>query len=300
MDMLPEDYDDPVLTHDDIPDGRVRLAELAKDLATSITFTLSGSGYKNIIRTRALSSNDITVEIDDNGEVMNGYAKLNTKIISDHLFKAIFDFDGLRSDVHIYYDIGLDVRPNSLNLQYSFLPSLHDSNALIKNIMQLHNNTRVKYEKLDAIRIAYTLLHGVNSSLDSSSDTIEDIEEMEDQLDLLDYLSWGTNYNTRKYNIFFLTEYGNWHTGNSKTQRKKRKITCKDTNIPFEYVYLEHKKDGGICGAQMYCPISRKIQLKETRKATQYLDALASVVANVLKHIGAFLTKSINFEYLRH
>ena len=185
-----------------------------------------------------------------------------------------------------------------MNNDLSYLSSLQESSKLIREITKEHNEfTSNKITSKKAVKIAYAQIFGVNSTPDSENFDLDiAMKEMKHQMDILDYLSWGTNYQTRSYNIFFLTLLGNWHTGNSKTMRRKAPfhIDGDAENSGDDSIYLSHLTKGGMCGAQMYGPHSRKIQLKQTRKATEYMDALTRICCNILNNKKKYVSKKFS------
>ena len=278
--LLPHDLNhSEFLKNSDVPKEQF-LFNLAKDLCNSLTFVLSCAGYKNTTRTTFVNGGEYAD--DDPENVFNEYRKIATKVLSGNIMKEIFHQNlQFSENVHVYYDIGLEVRP--LRNDISFLPHLKDTSKLIKKITKEHNDfpeRRIPHREV--MQMTHAQIFGVNGEEDGQNLDEDDADKMKN----LDYLRWGPNYNTSCYSNFFLTEFGNWHTGNSRTQRKKQDLTVEEISPDEEpvFIYLQHLEKGGLCGAQMYSPQSRKVQLKETREATEYMDALASISMFILNN----------------
>ena len=290
-DLLPFDYDHNEFLNSTNDSKLSDLYKFAADICDSLTFTLSSSGYKNAAKTSLMKLKDDLPAGYGPKDWFNCAKEASTKVLSDKIMNEIFDETKIFCDkTHVYYDIGLEIRPRNNGGGISFIPAVNDSSTLIREITKAHNlfpKRRISPKK--AYALAYAKLSKMNNPKDiDEEDDSEPFQEKE--LEIQDYLSWGPNYCTNSYSTFFLKKYGNWHTGNSKTQRDRVPIhnpgedsdedSHEDTTK--ELIYLKHLDKGGVCGAQMYTPQSRKLQLKETRVASQYMDVLPSITMNLL------------------
>ena len=299
-DLLPYDADHQEFSNakNEVDDKMSFICELAKELCNSVTFTYSFSGYKHFMRATSMSRESANIPILDYDDWFNTYNKQAAKFLSKEFMNEIFNKKMFCHNIHIYYDIGLEIRHSDIKENVSYLPSLNGSSKLIREITKEHNEFPCnKISGKKALRIAYAMMYGVNNNSDSENLDLDiAMEEMETEMDILDYLSWGTNYQTNHYNVFFLTDFGNWHTGNSKTKRNMNSFND-DNNLGdtgYDAIYLTHLAKGGVCGAQMYCPQSRKVQLKQVRKATEYMDALASICCNILNNKKPTVSKEFS------
>lgn len=270
--LLPHDHDNKCFGGGNREVKFAFVKNLANDIASSITYTLSCAGKKHAIRAKPrIPSHNRTCR-DDWARYFDGYAANATKVLSWYMRTKIFSKHPISNDVHIYYDVGLEV--NHTDNSKSFVPCLVGCKQFIKSIMEQHN--QVAEKPLDDLFEG--MMFGMKSAEVSTFQ--DDIIDEDNALwvtthhaDSIDYLSWGKNFSTQSYSTFFLNNHGNWHTGNTKTLRTKDASGS---------VYLKHKPDGGICGCQAYCPQSRVIQMKETRNAKRYMDGLSSLVLDLL------------------
>ena len=72
----------------------------------------------------------------------------------------------------------------------------------------------------------------------------------------MDYMAWGSNSCTNCYSVFFLSKYGNWHTGNSKPRRVTISPSDDEEDHAEDNVKLEHMPHHGLWNPDICSTIS--------------------------------------------
>ena len=313
QDLLPFDYDNANFK-DNTGEKDIRkieahkkkkLSELASMIANSSVYTLSVAGLKSEVQStyfnrdlllrHGITTNDAVIR-----NSFPAYQKSSMTLLSESL-NVFLTKDDISKDVHIYYDIGMEVWHNDDNI--SFLINLEDTKKKIKDIIHKHKII-IKEEMTDKD------IHNLTESMrsDIHDDDIINIQKNNNEddptADINDYLIWNSELRQNIYNTFLINGTGNWHTGNNKVIRKSEVITCYESDLESSddeicsknKVFLEHQPLPGMCNAQQYTPQARIFSLKVIRVAAKDMHALTQILMSLL--MNTKVVTSVNFKKL--
>ena len=311
--LLPFDYDNASFKvntgEKDIrkieADKKKKLSELASMIANSSVYTLSVAGLKSEVQSTYFNQdlciqNNIPITDTNIRNSFPAYQQESMKILSVALNGYLTE-DHISKDVHIYYDIGMEVWHNDDNI--SFLINLQDTKKKIKDIINEHKI--IVKEEMTA-RDIHNLTESMRS--DIHYDDIINIQsnnnEDDPTADISDYLIWNSEICQNIYNTFLINGTGNWHTGNNKVIRKSKAIICFEDDLESsddetnseKKVYLEHQPEPGMCNAQQYTPQARIFSLKVIRVAAKDMHALTQILMSLL--MNTKVVTSVNFKKL--
>ena len=190
----------------------------------------------------------------------------------------------MNENIHVYYDIGLEVDHNKDSV--SLVPHLATSRNVLKEAMYNYNKhitdkanvptTNNQNVSAHDSSNQSTIIYDENSNISSSRlRRNQDECDISEIVDIVDNQLWKKFTPPNLYSVLFLTGYGNWHSGNTKTHRIKD--SCGS-------VSLEHNENGMMTGCQAYCPELRMIQCKETQDVVKEMDALASIIVTLIEN----------------
>ena len=274
-------------------------------IANSSVYTLSVAGLKSEVQStyfnrdlllrHGITTNDAVIR-----NSFPAYQKSSMTLLSESL-NVFLTKDDISKDVHIYYDIGMEVWHNDDNI--SFLINLEDTKKKIKDIIHKHKII-IKEEMTDKD------IHNLTESMrsDIHDDDIINIQKNNNEddptADINDYLIWNSELRQNIYNTFLINGTGNWHTGNNKVIRKSEVITCYESDLESSddeicsknKVFLEHQPLPGMCNAQQYTPQARIFSLKVIRVAAKDMHALTQILMSLL--MNTKVVTSVNFKKL--
>ena len=260
-DFLPYDHDNAFF--EDLADNQKLkiLSTMASKIVKSLIFTISASNMKSIITSEYFHKEMCNPPIPEN-QVHAKFQKFEKEC--DQLFsksiQGLFNSRGIKDDVHVYYDYGMEINTNDDNM--SLLLLLNDGFSNIENIIHGHNefnDTRASEKEM--FELVESLLQETDQNEEQSSENVSE------------YLSWFNGMQKNKYRTFFQTDSGNWHTGNNRVRR-----IIKDDSVE-----IEHRSHSGMCSAQGYSPQSRKLQHKLLRMAFKNMDGLPHTIFSLLR-----------------
>ena len=257
------------------------IAALATDLADSQTFTISCSGKKGCFYVESPSPVNLETYFEDSINIAK-------RVLGTNLKKRLFDEDHyLNENVHIYYDIGLEI--DHVNPEFSLVPDLATSSKLLKNVMYTYNEkitnalstndaSSANNNCVSVPAASHDAKRNENGNSTRSNKRKRPRHEnnnTSEMADIEDHRLWTKISSPNQYSVLFLTGYGNWHSGNTKTRR------IMDSSGS---VFLEHTENGMMTGCHAYSPELRLIQSKETKDVIKDMDSLAATIVKLIEN----------------